>query len=242
MEFAFIDESGDSKFKDYFGFCMAVVNSSNYKTVKSGFHSVLRKYGWAEDIEFKGAYLFSAKKGDKNVDINQRIDMASEILDLTSAEKNSRVKFYYYSQEESENHRTTYLEVLPKALKRGLTKPKGRGKGDKPLVLLSCDNRDDISTSEIRDVVLPALHDRGLSLCEEVIQAKSNFHTVGILLADIVAYLAARVDTISNDVELFESLSEEDLQNNGKVRKLNTSTELIDKVKKIQWVKIMPET
>lgn len=238
MELAFIDESGDSKFRDYFGLCMAVVNSSNYKTVKSGFHAVLRKYGWDESIEFKGAYLFSAKKGDPNLDINQRIDMASEILDLTSAEKNSRVKFYYYSKKDSGDHKETYLEVLPKVLKKGLTKPKGKGKGDKPLVLLSCDDRDDISETEIRDVALSALNDRGLVLCEDVIQSKSNFHTVGILLADIVAYLAARIDTISNDVELFESLSEEDLKNNGKVKKLNTSTDLIDKVKKVQWVKI----
>ena len=31
--------------------------------------------------------------------------------------------------------------------------------------------------------------------------AKSNFHTVGILYADIVGYLAARIDTISNELE-----------------------------------------
>ncbi len=238
MEFAFIDESGDSKFKDYFGLCMAVVNSSNYRAVKAGFHDALRKYEWPEDIEFKGAYLFSAKKGAKDISIDQRIDMASEILDLTSADQNSRFKFYYYTIQESGDHKATYLQILPRALKRGLTKPKGKGKGDKPLVLLCCDDRDDISVDEIRDVALPALRERGLTLCEEVIQARSNFHTVGILLADIVAYLAARIDTISNDAELFESLTEEELENNGKARKLRTSTELIDKVKRIHWTKI----
>lgn len=238
MEFAFIDESGDSKFKDYFGLCMAVVNSSNYRSVKVGFHDVLRKYGWPEDIEFKGAYLFSAKKGARDISIDQRIDMASEVLDLTSAHQNSRFKFYYYASERSEDHKATYLQILPRALQRGLSKPRGKGKGDKALVLLCCDDRDDISIDEIREAALPALNDRGLHLCEEVIQVCSNFHTVGILLADIVAYLAARIDTISNDAELFDNLTEEEMEKNGKARKLRASTELMDKVKQIHWTNI----
>ncbi len=238
MEFAFVDESGDSKFTDYFGLCLGVINSSNYRTLKHGFHGILKKYDWDESIEFKGAYLFSASKGDTSITVDQRVDMTAEILDLTSAKQNSRMKFYYYSQDHSDDHKQTYLEVLPKALKKGLTKPSGRGRGDKPLVMLFCDNRDDISAEEVREVAIPELSKRGFLLCEEVHQPKSNFHTVGILMADIVAYLAARIDTISNDVELFEGLSTEDLATNGKVRKLQASTELMDKVKSIKWVSL----
>lgn len=68
--------------------------------------------------------------------------------------------------------------------------------------------------------------------------ASSNFHTVGILYADIIGYLAARIDTISNDLELFENISEDQIANNGKIRKLKTSIELITKIKQLDKYEI----
>lgn len=37
------------------------------------------------------------------------------------------------------------------------------------------------------------------------------------MFADLVGYLAARIDTISNDAELFEDINREQLELNGKI-------------------------
>ena len=66
----------------------------------------------------------------------------------------------------------------------------------------------------------------------------SNFNTVGILYADMIGYLAARIDTISNDQELFENIPTDQLLNNGKVRKLKTSMALINKIKQLDKYEI----
>lgn len=62
----------------------------------------------------------------------------------------------------------------------------------------------------------------------------SDFNTIGILYADIVGYLYARIDTISNDAELFDNIPAHELENNGKVRKLRTSKNLINAIKSIK--------
>ena len=233
MELIFFDESGDSKFKNYFGLCMAVVNSSHYSSVKRGFHSVLEKYGWPKNQEFKGSHIFSSNRGPQGVSTDQRVDMAGEILDLTSSRKNSKFRFFYYRNMESSDHKVTYLHGLQKALNKGIKRKKGSG--HKEIVFLSYDSRSDVSVSDVRDIAIPVISKKRLVLCEELVMADSNYHTVGILLADIVAYLASRIDTISNDEGLFEQIPEEEREKNGKLRKLRASTKLIEKVKKIGW-------
>jgi hypothetical protein len=61
----------------------------------------------------------------------------------------------------------------------------------------------------------------------------SNFNTVGLLYADIIGYLAARIDTISTDSELFEGITPEQFETNGKILKLKSSVNLISKIKNI---------
>jgi len=80
---------------------------------------------------------------------------------------------------------------------------------------------------------MPVLNKKGFTLLEKVAMPHSNFHTVGILYADIVAYLSARIDTISSDIGLFESIPPEQLKKNGKVKKLKSSVELIKKIKNL---------
>jgi len=231
MEFIFVDESSDSKFKDYFGLCVAAVNSVHYRTVKQEFQALLRSSTWNETIEFKGSHLFSATKGDTSVSVEDRIEIAKQLLDLNSADKNSRFRFHYAGRHDCNSHKDEYLAVLPALVHRSLVKAKkGRGRD---LVSVSCDRRDDISPMEIQTTILPAIEDRGYTLVEEVTAPLSNFNTVGILYADIVSYLSARIETIENDVELFESIPDEMLENNGKIRKLRTSTELIERVKRL---------
>jgi hypothetical protein len=53
------------------------------------------------------------------------------------------------------------------------------------------------------------------------------------MFADIVGYLAARIDTIATDAQLFEGLTPEQLAKDGKYLKLASSRTLISKVKKL---------
>ncbi len=231
MELVFVDESGDTKFKDYFGLCVAVVNVVHYKSLKEGFQSILRKSEWEESIEFKGSHLFSASKGDVKVPIERRIDIASRVLNLNKSTSNARMRFHYGRRHDCEDIKGDYLEYLPALIEKALPKPK-KGKG-KDVVAVSCDFRNDISAKEIQEVILPILNAKGYTLLEDVTTPHSNFETVGILYADIVSYLSARIDTISNDVELFENIPEDQLENNGKVKKLKSSQALIERVKKL---------
>ena len=64
--------------------------------------------------------------------------------------------------------------------------------------------------------------------------AKSNYDTVGIMFTDLVGYLAGRVDTISNDSDLFEGLTHEQFERNGKIRKLRSSQDLISKINNLE--------
>lgn len=229
----FVDETGDSKFKDYFGLSCTAVKHNFYENIKRDFQKILLKYGWDPSVEFKGSCLFSASKGCENVTIEQRVKIAEEIIDLNIANKNARMKFAYFSKKDSTDQKADYLTFLPKVIERVLkTYSKTTGQG-KSLVNIYCDRRTDISINEIRLLTKTIIEKSGYFLFEDVSMVDSNFETVGILYADIVGYLMARIDTISNDSELFENLSPEMLQNNGKIKKLISSQKLIDMIKNL---------
>jgi hypothetical protein len=230
MILVFIDETSDTKFKDYLGLSCAVVKHNYYRQIKVGFQQILIKGGWNPTIEFKGSYLFSASKGCIDIPVEKRVEMAEEIIDLNIANKNARMKFAYLKSNSTDGKRE-YLRYLPPLLYKVLPKPiKGQGKD---LVSVFCDYRSDISVREIRASIRPAINQRGYTLYEDVVQVASNFETVGIAYADIIGYLSARIDIISNDSELFENLSEEHFEQNGKLRKLRTSIQIMDKIKQL---------
>ena len=232
MLLVFVDETSDAKFSEYFGLCIATINAAYYRGVKSAFQQILIDNGWNPEIEFKGSYLFSASKGCKDIFVDKRVDIASLVLDLTAANKNARIKFYYL-RAKTKDPKTTYIGILPSLLGKALPTVSSRKSG-KDLLALHCDKRDDIDERTIRDAVLKKVCEKGYTLYEDVSITKSCFHTVGILYADIVGYLLGRIDTISMDSDLFEGISEEDYEKSGKLRKLKSSKELIGKVKIIQ--------
>ncbi|HBU70501.1 MAG TPA: hypothetical protein DEE98_09005 [Elusimicrobia bacterium] len=236
MKLVFVDETSDDKFKDYFGLSIATINSAHYCHIKTAFHQILTDSKWDPNKEFKGAYLFSAKKGDQSISIEKRIDICAKIIDLNIAKKNARMSFYYSGKSSVTDQKKVYLEVLPKLLKKALSKAdSGNGKN---LVSIYCDFRSDISSNDISQVVNSVLNAREYTLFEDVALVPSNFHTIGILYADIIGYLAARIDTISNDSDLFESIPVDQLENNGKLRKLKSSKLLIEKIKKLTIVNL----
>jgi hypothetical protein len=232
MKLVFVDETSDDKFKDYFGLCCAVIDSNFYNLLKTKFHKILLKSGWPSNIEFKGSYLFSATKGPHEITIDKRIELAKQILELNKSDFNSRMKYYYVSKK-STNHKNDYLKLIPALLAKAIPKPTSKKSG-KNIISLNFDHRDDIKREELKPIIIPIIEKKSYVLLEDINCLKSGFDTVGILYADIAGYLYGRVDTISNDSELFGNLTEEQMESNGKVRKLRSSRELISIIKEFQ--------
>ena len=230
MLLVFIDETSDAKFKEYLGFSIATINDKFYASIKTTALQILDGIGWDQSIEFKGSYLFSQTRGCPDVVVERRIEAAHALLDLNVASKNRRMKFTY-GRMRSTDHRHGYLGALPPLLSKALPKPP-RGAG-KNLVSIACDERPDISRRELHEALRPVVEFCGYVLLEEVLVVQSSLEAVGLMFADLVGYLAGRVDTISHDAELFEGLTQEQLDNNGKIRKLRTSKDLISKVRKL---------
>lgn len=230
MILLFIDETGDKKQKEYFGLCCAVINAANYVLVKREFQNILLESGWDPKYEFKGSYIFSASKGDPDVSVEKRVKIAQGILELNTAKRNTRLSFHYFHTD-SKDHKKDYLSYLPSLIKRAL--PTVSHKKGKDIVSLQCDHRVDITPEEIHLSVAPILRETGYTLFENVQMPTSGFHTVGLLYADIVAYLRARYVTIGNDAELFENVPPEEWKNNGKIRKFVSSNILLNQIKKL---------
>jgi len=231
MQLVFIDETSDAKFKEYLGFCIVTMNAKFYPQIKERAQAILLDIGWDPETEFKGSYLFSAKSGCEEVDIERRIDAAHELIDLHIAEKNRRMVFHYGDMQ-SATHGEAYLYNLPSLLMKVL--PRAKQGAGKNLLVVHCDYRQDVEIDHLHFAISEVARRKGYVLFERVKMARSTFDTVGLMYADLVAYLQGRIDTISNDSELFEGITEEQFRTNGKLQKLASSVELISKVKKMK--------
>lgn len=231
MKLVFIDESGDKENTDYLGLSVATADSRHYPTIKSKAHAILKDISWDSKIEFKGSLLFSASKGCLTVSVQDRVRAAGALLDLNASKVNNRMHFTY-GRLSSKNHASDYLETLPPLLDRAvLPAPSGAGKN---LISITCDERSDVSPDDLHNALAPIVKKKGYTILERVVCAKSSFETVGLMFADLVGYLRSRIDTIQVDADLFEALSPEDLQKDGRLRKLKSSKELIKKIKDLK--------
>jgi hypothetical protein len=228
MLLVFIDETSDAKFRDYLGFSIATIDSRFYPSLKQEAHAILRGVNWDPSVEFKGSHLFSQSKGCSGVEVAARVEAARQLLRLNVAAANKRIRFCY-GDLRSQNQKADYLAKLPTLLYRALRPPaKGAGKN---LAAVTVDARSDVSDDELQSAFAPVLQARGWVLLERIVRAKSSCDTVGLMLADIVGYLLSRVETITNDAELFEGMSPEALEQSGQMRKLRSSTELVQLLK-----------
>ncbi len=232
MLFVFVDETSDSKFKNYFGLSVVTINYTKYPKVKTEFQKILKKSKWDESIEFKGSCLFSTKSGDTTVSVEERIEIAEKVIDLNISKANARMNFHYLKHQVSpKEHGKEYLRLLPLLLNKGIPKaPSGAGKN---MVSIHFDYRSDIDIKQLREAVTSILQNKDYVIFEEPQMTTSNFNTVGLLYADIIGYLAARIHTISTDSELFEGITPEQFETNGKILKLKSSVNLISKIKNI---------
>ena len=230
MLLAFIDETGDKKRKDYLGLSIAVLNGLHYPQIKRKAQNVLTAGGWAPDVEFKGAHLFSSTKGCPDVSIEQRIQIAHGLLDLNIAKQNARMRFHFGAMA-STDPSADYLKYLPGLLHQAIGKaPKGAGKN---LLAVTCDQRDDLDHDSLDLAIDEVAGSRGYVVMERVHMARSSFHTIGLMYADIVGYLMGRIDTISTDAELFDGLTEAELASSNAARRLRTSLDLAGKIRRL---------
>jgi len=216
------------------GLCCATMDSYSYKVIKEEVQNILNKSGWDPEIEFKGATLFSITQGDRKISVEKRIEIARKLLELNIAKKHSRIKFDYCDFLTTD-FKKDYLSYFPIFLKKILSKaPKG---GGKDLLILHLDEHQSIKMSELRKVVKKTINDKGYVLFEDVNSSCSNFETVGILYADLVGYLTGRLKIISKDIDLFK-LSPEQLKTDGRYKKLLSSKDLIQLIKKLDVYKV----
>lgn len=234
MLLAFIDETSDAKFKDYLGVCVATINARSYPLLKKKAQKVLLGVSWNPEMEFKGSMIFSASKGCTDVEVVHRIEAAHRLLELNVASENSRLRFSY-GRMSSKDHRVNYLKAVPFLLQKALPKPPKRA--GKNLIAVICDERSDVSVVDLHTVIEPTVRSRGYVMLESVVQVRSSFDSIGLMFADLVGYLLGRVQNIANDAELFEGLSPEQLENNGKIRKLKSSSTLINNIKALDLYK-----
>lgn len=240
MKFLFVDETYDSSHPNYLGLCFALIDGTKYPLIKKTFFKHLEKYDWDTDIEFKGRWIFSASKGCENVPVEERIKLTKEIIDLnTSSKTRARIKFLYVYTEQgsgSFEYRKLFAfglgQVLPKA-------PKGMGKN---LLAIYCDRREDVKAKDIRHIAEPILRKKHYILFEDPHFITSTVHTVGICVADMVAYLMSRVNVIQVDRSLFDDLTSERAQTNMRLQKVLTSKRLINAIKRMDVYKAIKKT
>lgn len=231
MLLAFVDETSDAKFKDYLGLCVATINARSYPLVKKKARKILLDVSWDPNVEFKGSMLFSASNGCTEVEVERRIEAARRLLQLNVGGTNSRLRFHY-GRMQSTNQGEDYLAALPGLFGKALGRaPGGAGKN---LISVVCDERSDVESSRLHAALDPVLTSKGYVVLESVVQTRSCFDSVGLMFADLVGFLMGRLQTISNDVELFEGLTPEQLAKNGKIKKLKSSSDLIETIKALQ--------
>lgn len=236
MLLAFVDEAGDRDDREYLGFSILTINAIAYPGVKEEVRTILDRIDWDPTVEFKGSYLFSQSKGCSDVQVALRVEAASRIIELNAAATNSRMRFHY-GRLRSTTHGEDYLAHLPGLLKKALPRPpKGRGKN---LLSVACDQRTDVTLDQLQAALAPAVADRGWVLFERIASVRSSCDTVGIMLADIVGYLASRIDNLGSDAELFEGLTPEQVEANGSLRKLRSSTKLIGQIRRFGYYSLV---
>lgn len=237
MLLVFVDETGDRRQKDYLGFSILTMDATFYASLKQEVHGILSDIEWDRAVEFKGAYLFSASKGCTDVEVVRRVEAARRILALNVAESNSRMRFHYGCLT-SANARDDYLQHLPGLLAKAIPPPKKQGSG-KNLISVVCDHRDDIKPHELQAAIEPVVSARGWVLHERVQMLVSSCDTVGLMLADLVGYLESRIEITEKDIDLFQELSAEHAKQNGQLRKLLSSTDLIANLRKLKLYRLV---
>jgi hypothetical protein len=190
VKLVFIDETENSTHvPGFYAVCAVAVDATKYKTVRQAIDDALTSSGWCRDHEFKGSVIFSSSKGDATVSTEKRVDAASSMVSATVSKANSRaVPAVAWS--DTGGGAAAHIELLGRAVAGCLkAKPAGKNKG-KDLCIVFADKKAGIGRAALSEAVKTAVASRGYCLAEDVVVVTSSCDWPGVLLADVVAYLA----------------------------------------------------
>lgn len=189
MKLVFIDETENSTHvPGFYAVCAVAIDATKYMTVRQEIDGALDACGWNRTHEFKGACMFSASKGDSTVPVPARVDAVERIVSSTLSRTNARAASAVAWNEcgpRVENH----LALLEQAV-TGALKPKPPAGKGKDLCVVFADQKDSVPLDRLSAAVHNAAGSRGFRLVEDVVVVRSSCSWPGVLLADVLAYLA----------------------------------------------------
>lgn len=190
MKIIFIDETENSThLPGFYAVCGIAVDATKYKTVRMEIDKALDGCSWNRDHEFKGACMFSPTKGDPAVTVDQRIDASSRMVSATMSKANARtspVVAWTDAGSNVESHLSLVKTAIAGCLKQ---KPSGKNKG-KDLCLVFLDKKMSVPYKMLSTTVRDAVQSRGYYMGEDIVLVDSSCSWPGVLLADILAYMA----------------------------------------------------
>lgn len=202
MLFVFVDESfcSENKGKDpsgYYSIAMVVINSHKYNALKRDYLEILDSYKWPHslDTEFKASDIFSSKKCPSNICVEQKIDMVEKFIDQMTSEKNRNMKIYFFYKKINNESLgiETYIENVPKLLKKAISgcKTSGKNADAKNGCAIFVDDFESAERDKqkLRKNIASTLQKAGLVFFEDIFRTKSTIYTLGIMYADLAAYI-----------------------------------------------------
>lgn len=234
MRLVFIDEVEQHQKKPgFFGVGSLVVDSVHYSALRKGVESALSEASWDPTAEFKGRYIFSARRGDDTVGVERRIEIVRRIVATTTAERNARARFAFAYNAKGRTA-ANYLHLLGRALGRCPTP--GDQRHDKPLISVYLDSLSDVTPHTVAEVIVPVLARRHMKVVEMPVLLPSSNSTAGLIAAGVLAYLKSwdvlsPRPTEAEQASLFETQAER-----LNATKLATIREILDLIKHVEVV------
>jgi hypothetical protein len=234
MKFIFLDETTNRRKKDFYGICGISIDEYFYPRIAQDMAQLFKDYGWNLEIEFKGRFLFSISKGDSTVTIDQRIELANQMIDLNVARRNARLKAAFVWNEASDT-KENHLFLIKRALKQLITSSK-----KSKLYIIFADQNDKIILQDLWKVAYDSTLNKDCCLVEDVVVIKDWKPThVGLCLCDLIAYLTSWICLTESPAEAQQSLFEEELISSFDVQKAETVQKIFQNLKQIK-IKCIP--
>jgi hypothetical protein len=233
MKLLFIDETQViQRDPNFFGICGIFMDESHYNSITKEMMKSFKKVKWDTSIEFKGAFLFSQSKGDSNVSIDKRIQLANEIISSSVANINSRLKalFVWNFDRDTKDNYIYLIDSLIKKLPS--SKPKKS-------CAVFVDQNQKIPESQVCELINTSLTNKRYSLLEDInIIKKWRLTHTGSCICDLVAYLCAWrcLSNTPEDAQL--SLFNEMQLNQHDLEKVRITTEIFRNLKNVNILKI----
>jgi len=234
MKLIFIDEIEQPQKKPgFFAVASLVVDSRFYEILKKAFDEALEQAKWSRDEEFKGRYIFSSSKGDTTVAVETRIELVRGIVAQTTARKNARARFYFAYNEQGKTA-GNYLGLVARAMSR-CSRPESR-KGDKALAAVFFDQTNMVKLVQVENAVRLPLSKRGYTLVETPVPLASSNETVGLIAADVLAFLKSWDVLFPDPGEAERASLFETTTNKIHADKLKGIREILDLIKRVEVI------